>query len=95
MANAKVVFVVIMFKMECWDVPVGEELVGKPQDNNSSDSYTVAILRTCDDKTVGYLLRKIYVNASSRNGKFFTLHHYREKLLLWYSTLQFYKNNTV
>ena len=36
-----------------------------------------------------------YVNASSGNGGLFTLYHYREKLLLWYSTLQFYKNNTV
>ena len=42
-----------------------------------------------------YIHTHTHVNASSRNGRFFTLHHYREKLLLWYSTLQFYNNNTV
>ena len=30
----------------------------------------------------------IHVNASSRNGRFFTLHHSREKLLLMLCTLK-------
>ena len=37
------------------DALVGEELICKPQDKNSSDSYAVAVLRTCDDKIVGHL----------------------------------------
>ena len=45
--------------MDCWDAPVGEELVCKPQENNSSDDYAVAVLRTCDDTIVGHLPRKI------------------------------------
>ena len=45
--------------MECWGAPLEEELVCKPQENNSSDSYTVIVLTMCEDKIVGHLPRKI------------------------------------
>jgi hypothetical protein len=42
-----------------WEAPVGEELVCKPQENNTNNCYAVAVVRAYDNEVVGHLPKKI------------------------------------